>query len=285
MMSKIGLVLEGGGFRGLFVEGITAWLIDQGIELPYVIGVSMGASNGVNYLSKQKGRNLAIAEEFINDPRYISKRNLVTQGSLFGMDFIFKDIAYHYNKFDFDTFSNSNQEMVIGAMNCTTGKTTYVKKSEQNNDDMMHALRASVSLPFISQLVDINNAPHLDGGVSDPIPAKKALLDGCDKILVVSTRDLLYTKEAFKGSPVSKVFYRQYPEVTHALRNRHLVYTETQGYLKGLEASGKAMVIRPDTPLDIGRTEKSITKVRQVYEEGYRTAEANKHAIISFINQ
>ena len=98
---KIGLVLEGGGFRGVFVEGITSWLIEQNIEIPYVIGVSMGAINGTNYISKQKGRNLEILKEFINDSRYISKKNLITKGNLFDMDFIFNDIAHIHNPFDF----------------------------------------------------------------------------------------------------------------------------------------------------------------------------------------
>jgi len=279
----MGLVLEGGGFRGLFVEGFTAWLLDHDIHIPYVIGVSMGASNGANYIARQKGRNMEIVEEFIDDPRYISRKNLITRGSLFGMDFIFNDIAYNYNKFDFDTFKTSEQELVVGAMNCLNGQTTYIKKSETSNDQMMSAMRASVSLPFISQLVSIHGKPHLDGGLTDPIPVRKALQDGCQKVLIVSTRDINYVKEAFKGSSIGKVFYRQYPKVAHALKNRHLVYTETQGYIKGLEASNKAMVIRPDMPLPIGRTEKNIKKVKEVYRAGYDTAERNKDAIISFI--
>ena len=86
---KIGLVIEGGGFRGVFCEGITSFLLDNDIEIPYVIGVSMGAINATNYLSKQSRRNIEIIEQFLGDSRYMSKRNLIRSGSLFGMDFIF----------------------------------------------------------------------------------------------------------------------------------------------------------------------------------------------------
>lgn len=280
---KIGLVLEGGGFRGVFVEGITDWLIDQGIEIPYVIGVSMGASNGCSYITKQKSRNLKIVEQFIDDPRYISTKNLVTQGSLFGMDFIFNDIANIHNKFDFEAFQQADQEMVIGAMNCQTGHTTYIKKSDHTNEEMMDALRASISLPFISKIVPIDNTPHLDGGVTDPIPVIQALKDGCDKVIVISTRDKAYVKEAFKGSSVGKVFYRNYPKVTEALSNRYLVYTKTQGSLQALEMTGKALILQPDHPLEIGRTEKNIKKVRQVHTLGYLQAEKRKLDIYEFL--
>lgn len=283
-MSKIGLVLEGGGFRGIFAEGVTTWLLEHNIHLPYVIGVSMGATNGVNYVSKQPKRNLNIVEEFINDPRYLSKRNLITQGSLFGMDFIFNDIALKYNKFDFNAFENSEQEFVVGAMNCETGKTSYMKKSKNSNEAMMEALRASMSLPFVAQTTFINGVAHLDGGLTDPIPAKKALNDGCDKILVISTRHNDYIKEPFRGTSISKLFYREYPNVANALKNRHIVYTETQGYLKGLEQTKRAFVIRPESPLDIGRTEKNLDKIRTVFMAGYNAAEKNKSAIISFLN-
>lgn len=283
-MKKIGLVLEGGGFRGIFAEGFTAWLIEHAIEIPYVIGVSMGAINGVNYVSKQKGRNLRIVEEFIHDSRYISTRNLVTQGSLFGMDFIFDDIAHKHVVFDFETFNTSRQELVIGAMNCETGETTYKRKSTVSTEDMMQALRASISLPFISKLTYLDDVPHLDGGLTDPIPARKALEDGCDKIIVVTTRDLNYVKEPFKGAPVGKMFYRHYPEVTKALKNRHLVYRETQGYLKGLEASGTALVIRPKSPLKVGRTEKNLDKVREAFQLGYQTAQRYEKEIIRMLD-
>lgn len=284
-MKKIGLVLEGGGFRGIFAEGFTAWLLEHNIEIPYVIGVSMGATNGANYISKQRGRNLAIVEEFIDDPRYLSKKNLVTKGSLFDLDFIFNDIAKGYNKFDFNTFMTSSQELVVGAMNCTTGQTTFVKKSQSDEAAMMDALRASISLPFISRIAMIDNHPHLDGGISDPIPVKQALSDGCEKVIVVSTREQDYVKTPFKGAAVGKLFYRQYPQITEALKARHLIYSETQDYITDLERQNIAMVIRPMHALPVGRTEKNLDKIRSVFNAGYAAAEAQAKMLRAFMDE
>ena len=282
-MKKIGLVLEGGGFRGLFVEGVIEWLLDNNIEIPYVIGVSMGALNGATYVSKQKRRNLNIAETFIDDPRYISTKNLVTKGRLFGMDFIFDDIVYEHNKFDFETYNDSKQEFVVGTMNCDDGTTSYIKKSSSDEKLILNALRASTSLPFIAQLVDIDNTPHLDGGLTDPIPVRQALKDGCDKVIIITTRDENYIKEPFKGSPLSKVLYRNHPNVSAALKNRHIIYTQTQGFIKGLEESGKAFVIRPESPIELGRTEKDKQKFKKVYQSGYETAKKYGDALKQFI--
>lgn len=282
-MKKIGLVIEGGGFRGLFAEGVTDWLIDSGIELPYVIGVSMGASTGISYISKQKSRNFDIAMTFMQDSRYISMKNLVTTGSLFGMDFIFDDIANTYKKFDYQAFMASKQECVIGAMACDTGLTSYIKKSMTSNEEMMEALKASVSLPFVSQISSLGGKPHLDGGLTDPIPLEQAFVDGCDKLVVISTRDQDYIKKPFKGSTLCKMFYPSYPSLINALKSRHQVYNETQVLLAQLEKENKAFVIRPQAPLPIGRLEKNLEKLKYVYQEGYKQAQHQKSDLLKFI--
>ncbi|MBN2796546.1 MAG: patatin family protein [Clostridia bacterium] len=284
-MEKIGLVLEGGGFRGLFVEGVTQFLLEEKIFLPYVIGVSMGATNGFNYISQQKGRNLEIIKTFIHDPRYLSKRNLFKEGSLFGMDFIFNDITYEHIKYDFETYNSSDQELVIGAMNCITGQTSYFFKSKCQMDEMLLALRASISLPFVSKMVYHNNIPHLDGGLTDPIPVEKAFNDGCTKVIVISTRDAHYEKASFKGDLFSKYFYKDYPEVTYALNHRPVIYNQTQKKLLELERTGKLLMIRPNKPLQVGRTEKNLNKIQEVYNQGYKTATSLKNEILNFIQK
>lgn len=280
---KIGLVIEGGGFRGVFCEGITSFLIEQNIEIPYVIGVSMGAINGTNYLSKQPRRNLEIIEIFLNDKRYLSKRNLIKEGNLFGMDFIFNDIAYNYHPFDFDTFSNSSQSFTIVSMNCLTGKSHYTNNANHSTQDMMKALRASTSLPFVSRQVIINEVPHLDGGITDPIPVQKALDDGCDKVIVLLTRDSSYVKEPFKGKRISRLYYRQHPEVASKLASRHIAYQKSQQLVHQLEKKRKALVFQPKQPLKVGRTEKNFNKIQHAFNQGYQLAKKRQQEIHDFI--
>lgn len=282
---KIGLVIEGGGFRGVFCEGITSFLIEQNIEIPYVIGVSMGAINGTNYLAKQPRRNLEIIEAFLHDKRYISKRNLIKTGNLFGMDFIFNDITYKHHPLDFETFNNSNQEFVIVSMNCETGESLYTKKSESTTQDMLNALKASTSLPFVSKQVLLNEQPCLDGGISDPIPVEQALRDGCDKLIVILTRDTGYVKAPFKGRTFGNLFYKNHPEVINQLSMRHVVYSDTLSTIDALEKEGKAMVFRPTEPLNVGRTEKDFSKIKYAFECGYEQAYLRKTELLNFLKK
>jgi len=282
---KIGLVIEGGGFRGVFCEGITSFLLDNDIEIPYVIGVSMGAINATNYLSKQSRRNIEIIEQFLGDSRYMSKRNLIRSGSLFGMDFIFNDIAHKHHPFDFETFNASKQDFNIVSMNCYNGQSYYTSNKDHNAEEMMWALRASTSLPFISRKVNINGHPHLDGGITDPIPVKKALEDGCDKVIILLTRDENYSKSAFKGSRLCSVLYSKLPEIKKGLENRHIVYKESLSFVKQLEEEGKALVFRPESPLDVSRTEKDFNKIKLAYNEGYSLASRRKKEIFDFLER
>ncbi len=269
MGEKIGLVLEGGGFRGMYSEGITDNLLEAGIEIPYVIGVSMGTCVGSCYLSKQKGRNFDIAVSYVNDPRYISFRNLFTQGGIFGMDFIFDEIAYKLHPFDFKTFEAVDQELVVGAMCCEDGGTDYFYKSDMTADELLTAMRASCSLPFISKKVHINGTPYLDGGVSDSIPFQKAFEDGCDKVIVVLTRDAAYERQPFSQHRIGSLFYKDYPAVIDTMGTRHIRYHESLRELEALERSGKALIIRPESPIELGRMEKDVKKLEQTYQMGY----------------
>lgn len=284
MKEKIGLVLEGGGFRGLFTEGVLDNFIEAGIEIPYVIGVSMGTLVGSTYISKQRSRNYNIAMSYANDDRYISMKNFLTQGSFFGIDFVFNDIAYDLMPFDFEAFHSSDQELVIGAMSCHSGLTDYFYKSKLSEEAIMTAMRASVSLPFISKKVTIKGVDYLDGGISDSIPVKKAFMDGCDKVIVILTRHESYVRAAFKNNRIGGVVYHDNPAVIEMMQTRHIRYRETLDYIKGLEATGKALVIRPPEPIKVGRAEKDLQKLHETFRLGQEQGKGCMHLVDTFIN-
>ncbi len=282
MNQKVGLVLEGGGFRGIYSAGVIDCLMEKNIELPYVIGVSMGACNGVNYISKQIGRNLNVPYSYIEDKRYMSYKRLFTKGELFGMDFIFNEIPKKLIPFDYNTYSNSIQEFIIGTTDCITGKPFYIKTLDY--DTLLTSLKASASLPFASKMVNFDNKKLLDGGISDPIPYKKAFEDGCDKLIIVLTQTSDFVKKPTKFSTLGKLFYSKYPQLLKTLNNRYINYNNQLKEIQKLEEEGKVFVIRPKQNIPVSRTERDKQKLKEAFNMGYQHCNQIYKELYSWIN-
>ncbi len=283
MIKNTGLVLEGGGFRGLYSAGFLDFFLEKNIEFPYIIGVSMGACNAVNYISKQQGRNLDIPYTFINDKRYMSYCRLLAKGELFGMDFVYDTIPNQLNPFDFQSFNASTQDFIIVTTDCEKGNPVYFKNLK--NGEMLKALQASTSLPFASKMVTIDDKLLLDGGICDPIPIERALEDGNKKLVVILTQPADYRKKPARLKYMSHWKYKAYPALTDKLLSRHQKYNDTIDQLEKLESEGKAFVIRPDMKIPISRTEKNVHKLKEAFEMGYKQAHEIWPALSDFLEK
>lgn len=282
-MENIGLVLEGGGMRGLYTCGVLEYFLEKELFFNYIIGVSAGACNAASYISRQKGRNEKVNISFANDPRYMSIRNLIGKKSYFGWDFIFDEIPAKHIKFDFETFKKATCKFIIGVTDCNTGKPLYL-----NKDDVgigFYALRATASLPLISEIIKFKGHELLDGGISDSIPVKKSMEDGNIKNVIVLTRNKEYRKSPIKHQGLVKIKYKKYPELIKAMINRYKNYNETLDYIEQLEQEGKALVIRPSRSLEVGRVERDPVKLKTLFDNGYEDAKNYYEKLISFIAQ
>ena len=269
-MKDVGLVLEGGGMRGLYTAGVLDFFIKEDLYFPYVIGVSAGACHGSSYVAKQFGRNKAANIKYVNDKRYLSYKNLLTGKGLFGMDFVFDRIPRELEPLDFETFFNYEGRYIVGTTDCQTGEAVYFDRNDCNTkDDILKVVRASSSLPFISPIVKFRDYELLDGGLVDPIPIKKSIADGNQKNVVILTRSPDYRKEPFKHNWLAKLVYRNQPGVIKALKNRYQVYNQTLDYIKELEAKGDVFLIQPDNSLNVDRIERNQNKLEELYQQGY----------------
>ena len=264
-----GLILEGGTFRPIFSAGVMDALLDNNIMFPYCIGVSAGISNGVSYLSKQRGRNLEVLEKYRHDKRYIGLGNFLKCKSIFGLDFLFDDIPNNLLPFDMDTFKTYKGKGLVGVTNAVTGKSEYFDVKDIDDKCMM--LRATCAIPLFFPAIKINDNYYYDGGLCDPIPIRKSVSDGNEKNLIILTRPKEYRKELGKGNIfVSKLFKNKYPNLKEPLLTRHIKYNDTVKYCEELESQGKAIIIRPTLEQSIDSFEKDITKIRNAYNNGYK---------------
>lgn len=280
---SLGLVLEGGGMRGIFTAGVLDYFLEKELQLPYVIGVSAGANNGMSYVSKQYKRNKSVNLNFIDDKRFLSYENLLKSGSMFGMDFIFNEIPNELEIFDYDTFFKSDMKYILGVTNIETGEEEYYDKNIER-EDFLKYLRASSSLPFIAHKVTVKGKNYMDGGIHDPIPIKKSIEDGNNHNIVILTQPIEYKKEAFKFGKFTKFYYKKYPEIKNLLETRHTIYNETKDMVDQLELEKKAFVFRPSGKITIGRMEKDKDILEAFYNEGYEMAKEKYQEMMDWIN-
>ncbi|MDQ0273699.1 patatin-like phospholipase family protein [Cytobacillus purgationiresistens] len=281
MLANKALVLEGGGMRGAYSAGVMEYFLENNLFFPYVIGVSAGAANAASYLSKQRGRNKKVSIEYVADPRYLSLRNYRKSRQLFGMDFIFDEIPNKYVPYDFPVFQESESEFMIGATDCHSGEPVYFGKMDYGAE-MLKLLKASSSLPFVAPEVEHNGMVLLDGGISDPIPIKKAQNDGYQKAVVVLTRNKGYMKKPSKLNFLVKRKYPLYPGLYQAMTVRYEKYNDTLKYLEQEEKNGRVIIIRPQQPMDVGRMERNPRKLEKLYDQGFQDAKNLADRIVNF---
>lgn len=263
---KTGLVLEGGGVRGIYTAGVLDVFMEHGITFDGVIGVSAGAIHGCSYLSNQKGRSIRYYKKYCNDPRFMSFKNWIKTGDIVGADFCYRQLPDELDIYDHEQFYKNTSDFYVTCSNVETGKPEYIQIKDMKTQ--IDALRASASLPYFSRVVEINDKKYLDGGCTDSIPIEAFMNMGYEKNVVVLTRDAAYRKEP-EMPLMSKLCYRKFPEFTNALLNRHTFYNQTVEKIMELEKEGRIFVIRPEQPLNIGRMEKDPENVQRVYDIGY----------------
>lgn len=256
--------------RGMFTAGVIDVMMENEIEYDGMIGVSAGAAFGCNYKSKQIGRVLRYNTKYCNDRRFSGFHSLITTGNIYNTDFAYGEVPLKYDIFDFEAFKNNPMEFYVVCTDIETGKAVY-HKYEGIEDHSFDWIRASASMPLVSQIVEIDDLKLLDGGIADSIPLKYFESIGYDKNIVVLTQPEDYQKEKNSLMPLIRKKYKKYPKLVEAAANRHLIYNETLSYIKEQEKQGKILVIRPKEKLQIGKIEKDPANIKKIYEQGRET--------------
>ena len=270
---KTGLVLEGGAMRATYTIGVLDVLMENKLAFDGVIGVSAGAIHGASYVSDQPGRNIRYYKKYASDKRFMSKRNRIFTGDLFGKDFCYYELPWKLDPFDNDTFKSSATEFYAVCANVETGESEYIKLNDLKQTDQMEYLRASASMPLVSKIVEVGGKKLLDGGITDSIPLKKFQEMGFEKNVVVATRTDSYVKTE-EQIGIAKLAYKKYPRFIEALKRRPVMYNNEKAYILEQEKEGNIFFIRPTAELGISRTDVNPEHLERVYQVGRRDAKA-----------
>ena len=280
---KTGIVLEGGAIRTIFSTGVCDALLTRGLMTDYVIGVSAGIAYGVSYVSKQSRRNLDIMVRYINDKRYMGWENLLRRGNhaYFGLDFVFETIPKQLVPFDYDTFAAYPGEVEAVVTNMDTGRPEYFPV--ERGDDRLKLLQATCALPFLFPVYTIQGRPYMDGGASDAIPFERAFAKGCDRLIIVLTRERGYVRRPEKLQHLIDLAYHKYPGFCEAMRHRADTYNKVRGRLFQLEREGKVLLFAPKSTVGFHRTERDIDKIRALWQDGYDQGIARLDEVETFL--
>ena len=285
-MTEAGLVLEGGATRGVFTSGALDYLMEKDLYFSYVVGVSAGSCNAVDYVSKQIGRTrdcmIHRGKEY---SYYYGLKDFVKERSLLDMDMIFNKYPNEIFPFDFDTFLNSDMQCEMVVTNCITGKAEYLSE-HSSAKRMMDICRASCSMPLATKTVFVDGIPYVDGGVADSIPIIHSLKTGHQRNVIILTRNKGYRKHSSgKQDRLFELAYgKKYPKLVEVLEQRAKVYNKTLYYIDKWEKEGKVFVLRPEIE-PVARLERDTQKLENFYQHGYDLMEEKFEEMKWFLNR
>lgn len=270
--TNIGLVLEGGGMRGVFTCGVLDFFMDHQITFPYAIGVSAGACNGLSFISKQRGRAKYSNIDLLAKYRYIGLKHYVKKRNIMDFDLLFHEFPDSIIPYDYDTYFASPTRFEMVTSNCLNGQAAYYEE-KKDRSRVIDIAKASSSLPILCPVAYVDDTPMLDGGICDSIPVQRSIGQGYKKNVVVLTRNKGYRK-ASKDIKIPSFIYKKYPAMREALGNRNSLYNMQLDLVDELEARGDIFVIRPQKPITVDRIEKNVNKLTDLYNQGYEAGKA-----------
>lgn len=266
---KTGLVLEGGGMRGIYTAGVLDVFLEHRISFDGVIGVSAGAIHGCSFVSGQAGRSIRYYKKYCKDKRFMSFHNMLRTGDMVDEQFCYHELPELLDPYDYEAFNRSKTEFYVTCSNVETGRPEYLRITDMKKQ--VDLMRASATLPYVSRIVEHGGMKLLDGGCTDSIPVSAFMKMGYRKNVVVLTRERGYVKEP-EHAVLAGLWYRKYPEFARAMKNRHKTYNNSKKFIRRMEEEGKAFVICPAEPLGMGRTCNDPKVLEQVYNIGRKDA-------------
>ncbi len=277
-----GLVLEGGAMRGIFTAGVLDVFMENGIKFDNVIGVSAGACFGCNYVSGQIGRTIRYNMKYAKDKRYCSIRSLISTGDIFNAEFCYHTLPTELDKFDEGAFIASGTPFYLVVTDVETGEAGYHRMCDGSYEEL-EWMRASSSMPLVSNIVHIGGGSYLDGGVADSIPVRASEAIGCERNVTVLTKPRGYRKTPDRTIPIIRRKYKDHPNLVHAMEVRHIAYNEQLDYCLKQEKKGSNFVICPKSPLPIGHICHDPLVMRETYEIGRGVANEMMPALERFL--
>lgn len=281
MLLDGGLILEGGGMRGVYTVGVLDFFMKKDIYFKDCFGVSAGANHGCSYCSKQKGRALKIIMRYLDTKQYASATAMLLTGNFFDKKFHLETVPEKLVPYDYEAARENPMNFYAVVTDMETGKAVYKRIDDMKQD--IDWIWASGCLPLVAKMVEIDGKYYMDGGIADAIPIKESVRRGNSKNVVVLTRDKDYRKQHEGKMAMVKAAYHHYPEFIKVMEQRPEYYNETLEYILKEEEAGRLFVIRPKETVTVGRLEKDRDALKKLCKQGYDDAKEAYEALLQYM--
>lgn len=247
---KVGLVIQGGTLRSIFTSGVLdAFIATKFYPFKYIIGVSGGAMCMAYYLCKQYGSTYNIMHNLSTSSDFISWKNIFNEQGMINLEYLDK-YAKEEHPLDLRkinrTLLNTHVETVTTSLK--DGKPKYLVTNKEN---IYQHIKASGTLPFFTkgqQIID--GHPLMDGGLSDPIPVKRAIDMGCSELVVIRTLPKDYREEWSYFGKIGSYWHRNNEDLKHIFENESKIYNDVADYLDLPNHPVKIHQIAPEKHLE-----------------------------------
>ena len=261
------IVLEGGGWRGLYTLGVLDAMMVNDINIRNAVGISAGALSALGYIAGQIGWGAHIDLRYRHDSDYVGVGAMRKDHGVTGFSHLFSDLI-DKEPIDKKRLADPSRRLAVGVTNMITGQTEYMEKGKCN---LSAAVRASAMVPYVSRPVVIDGVPYLDGGCSTKIPYPWAVSEGFRKIVVVKTREWGYRRKEDENRFVNRM-YRKYPEFVDAMNAANADFNRMTDELHMLHEQKKVFTIAPSETVAVSRFESDVEKLGALYWLGYHDA-------------
>ena len=268
-----------------YSAGILDAFIKHDIHFDHVYGVSAGASNGITYLAGQFGRCRRFYTSHAATEKYASMKMFFRKGDYFDLKYIYATMSNEggIDPLDYDTFANSPSDFTCVATDAMTGEAHYFRKSDIRRNHY-EPIMASCALPVFCHPIVFEGRTYFDGGLSDSLPYAKAIRDGAERIVVLSSKTGDFEMKPQAHEPFYTIALRKYPRMIEALRHRYRTYNRQMKGLRQLESRGKARIYFRPSEIAVSTTRVDPDASEALYHAGFYDLENSLERLRSFLN-
>ncbi|MCL1797267.1 MAG: patatin-like phospholipase family protein [Eggerthellaceae bacterium] len=287
-VKDVALIFEGGGLRNSYSSALVNVLLENKIYFDAVYGLSAGASNAINYLSRDEERSRLTFTEYADDMPFRKSQRFLLENDILASP----SIKHRYPSeskapFDFETFKANPAQLTFEGINRSTGETVYwTQKDFTTEEKLTERLKATLSYPIVAppmKLEGDEKGRYYDGGPGEGggIMLPRARQDGFSKFFVVCTQHKGFRKRVGHRRLFETFFWR-WPQMREAVSTWAQRYNEQLDTLLELEKTGEAYVFYAHDQSAI-RREVNMTKLKNNFEIGCRQARSEVEQWVKFL--